>query len=70
MTQRTAKPELAKEVGDSYEAIEKALTVFKPLYKRYFVIETQVKGDLLEAAIHMIRGADVEELRPTPTKKK
>src|SRR5262249_54890611 len=56
------KPEVAKQVGDAYDAIARALAKFKPLYHRYYVLERWNKGDLMTAATYLVRGADERAL--------
>jgi peptidase S46-like protein len=60
--QIAAKPELAKDVGDSYERIDKALAMFKPYSHRFDLLEAWSKGDMLDAAVHLVRGADERAL--------
>jgi Peptidase S46 len=57
-----AKPELVKEVGDAYDKADKALAMFKPYAHRHYLLEGWGKGDLLDAAIHLVRGADERAL--------
>jgi hypothetical protein len=53
-----AKPEVAKAVGDAFEAVDKAFESFKPYYRRYYTLERMPKGDLITHALHLYRGAD------------
>ncbi|HEX7703085.1 MAG TPA: S46 family peptidase [Kofleriaceae bacterium] len=57
-----AKPDLAKDVGDSFDAIAKAHARFKPLFRRYYILERWSKGDLLNDALRLVRAADERSL--------
>ena len=61
-TQIQGKPELAKQVGDAFDAIANAHAKFKPLFRRYFVLEKLQKGDLLTNALRLVRAADERQL--------
>jgi hypothetical protein len=61
-----AKPELAKTV-DAFDEIDRALAMFKPYFRRYYVLERFSRGDLLGNAIHLVRGAD-ERAKPDGTR--
>ena len=51
-----AKPEMAR-VGDAYDGIARALAAFKPFYHRYYLLERWHKGDMLDDAVELVRGA-------------
>ena len=57
-----ANPDLAKQVGGAFEAIAQAHAMFKPYYHRYYVLERWTKGDLLNDAVELVRGADERAL--------
>src|SRR3569623_278003 len=56
--QADAEATLRKQVPDAFDAIEKAHAKFKPLFRRYLVLEKWSKGDLLNDAIRLVRAAD------------
>ncbi|MEO6772528.1 MAG: S46 family peptidase [Kofleriaceae bacterium] len=60
--QINAKPELAKQVGDAFDAIDHAYARFKPLFRRYYILEKFSKGDLLNDAVRLVRAADERAL--------
>ncbi|HET9991598.1 MAG TPA: S46 family peptidase, partial [Kofleriaceae bacterium] len=53
-----AEAPLRKQVGDAFDAIEKAHAKFKPLFRRYYILEKWSKGDLLNDAVRLVRAAD------------
>jgi Peptidase S46 len=58
-----AKPELATAVGDAFDAIAKAHAKWRPLFRRYFVLEGwRSKGDLVANAQRILRAADERAL--------
>jgi len=56
--QADAEATLRKQVPDAFDAIEKAHAKFKPLFRRYYILEKWSKGDLLNDAIRLVRAAD------------
>ena len=56
------KPELVHQVGDAFDAIDKAHTAFKPQYHRYYLFERWTKGDLVNDAVDLVRGGDERQL--------
>jgi len=56
------RAQLGADVGSAYDAIATALAKFKPFYHRYYVLERWSKGDLLNDAVHLVRGADERRL--------
>lgn len=56
------KPEGGKVLDDAFGAIEKAHAAFKPLYRRFYVIEKWNKGELLRDALWLVRGGDERAL--------
>jgi hypothetical protein len=56
------RAQLGADVGSAYDAIATALARFKPFFHRYYLLEKWSKGDLLDAAIHLVRGADERRL--------
>jgi hypothetical protein len=61
----TGRPDLAKQVGDAFDAIAKAHAAFAPFYRRYALFEYWPRRSehLLLDAIYLVRGAD-ERLLP------
>ncbi len=55
-----AKPELARAVGDAFDAIAKSRGAFAPFYHRYALLEGWPRRNeaLLLDAIYLVRGAD------------
>jgi hypothetical protein len=61
--QIAARPELAKEVGDAYEQVAKALAAFKPHAHRLYWLEGFAgAGGMLGTAIDLVRAADERAL--------
>jgi len=62
-TQIAAQPELAKEVGDAYEQVAKALAAFKPYAHRLYWLEGLARAvGMLGTAIDLVRAADERAL--------
>jgi hypothetical protein len=61
--QIAAKPEVAKEVGDAYEQVGKALAAFKPhAHRLYWLEQFAGAGGILGSGIHLVRAADERAL--------